>query len=312
MAVTTTTNVDPEVDKYFDRVLLDREEPFFVYMLFGQSRGLPQKNSKTVTFRRYDNLTDALSPLPEGQNPDFETVTKFDIDAVVSTYGNVVALSDDVVIYVQDETSNEVADMLSQNMFSTLDKITRNVLDATTAQQDCFNGTNGNTITELSQTDVDLALDYLHGNNARRMAPVITGVNAFGTGPIEKSFWAICDTDIRSDVRSLASFLSTAEYPQQQVVLQSELGATDELRWVMTSEGAVDTSVSPSVYSNFYMGANSYAMVDVDQVAAEMILKPLGAGEDALNRRQTMGWKARYVATVLDDGWIVNQRSTKG
>lgn len=108
MAVTTTTQVDPEVDKYFDNVLLDREEPFFVYMLFGQSRSLPQKNSKTVTFRRYDNLTDALSPLTEGINPAFETVTKFDIDAVVSTYGNVVALSDDVILYVQDDTANEV------------------------------------------------------------------------------------------------------------------------------------------------------------------------------------------------------------
>lgn len=312
MAVTTTTQVDPEVDKYFDRVLLDREEPFFVHMLFGQSRGLPQKNSKTVTFRRYDNLSDALSPLTEGQNPDFETVTKFDIDATVSTYGNVVALSDDVVIYVQDETSNEVADMLSQNMFSTLDKITRNILNATTSQIDCANGTNGNAITELSQTDLDLALDYLHGNNARRMAPVVEGTNAFGTGPIEKAFWAICHTDIRSDVRSLASFLSTAEYPQQQVVLQSELGSTDEVRWVMSSEAFVDTSTSPQTYSNFIMGANAYAMVDVDEVAAEMILKPLGAGEDALNRRQTMGWKARYVASVLDDGWIVNQRSTKG
>lgn len=312
MAVTTLTYVDPEVDKYFDRVLLDREEPFFVHMLFGQSRGLPQKNSKTVTFRRYDNLQDALSPLPDGENPDFETVTKFDIDASVSTYGNVVALSDDVIIYVQDETANEVADMLSQNMFSTLDKLTRNVLNATTAQIDCSNGSNGNAITELTQTDLDSAIDYLNGNNARKMAPVVEGKNMFGTGPIEKAFWAICHTDIRSDVRSLASFLSTAQYPQQQVILQSELGSTDEVRWVMSTEAYIDEDTDPATYSNFVMGANSYAMVDVDQVAAEMVLKPLGAGEDALNRRQTMGWKARYVATVLDDGWIVNLRSTRG
>ena len=159
MAVTTTTQVDPEVDKYFDRVLLDREEPYFIFMLFGQSRNLPTKNSKTATFRRYDNLSDALSPLTEGVNPAFETITKFDVDATVSTYGNVVALSDDVIIYVQDETSNEVADMLSQNMFSTLDVITRDVLDATSSQIDCTNGVNGNAVTELTQTDLDLAID---------------------------------------------------------------------------------------------------------------------------------------------------------
>lgn len=307
MAVTTTTQVDPEVEKYFDRVLLDREEPFFIYMLFAQNRSLPQKNSKTVTFRRYDNLTDALSPLTEGVNPAFETVTKFDIDAVVSTYGNVVALSDDVIVYVQDETANEVADMLSQNMFSTFDKITRNVLDATSSQIDCLNGVNGNAVTELTQTDLDLAIDYLMGNNARRMAPVIEGTNKFGTAPIDRAYWAMCDTDIRSDVKALSTFIATNEYPTQQAVLQSELGSTEEVRWVMSTEGAVTSSI----YSNFIVGMNAYAIVDVDNVSANLILKPLGSGEDALNRRQTMGWKGRFAAVILDDGWIVNLRSTK-
>jgi len=130
VAVTTTTNVDPEVDKYFDKVLLDREEAFFCFMLFAQNRMLPEKNSKTVTFRRFDNLTVASSPLPENYNPPFETVTKFDIDATIALYGNVVALTDDVVVYVQDETSNEVADMLSYNMFETMDSITRDVIVA--------------------------------------------------------------------------------------------------------------------------------------------------------------------------------------
>lgn len=308
MAVTTTTQVDPEVEKYFDRVLLDREEPYYIYMLFAQTRGLPQKNSKTVTFRRYDNLSDALSPLTEGVNPAFETVTKFDIDAVVSTYGNVVALSDDVIVYVQDETANEVADMLSQNMFSTLDKITRNVLDATSAQIDCTNGVNGNaTATELTQTDLDLAIDYLMGNNARRCAPVIEGTNKFGTAPIDKAYWAMCDTDVRSDVKALSTFIATNEYPTQQAVLQSELGSTEEVRWVMSTEGAV----ASGIYSNFIVGMNAYATIDVDNVSSQMILKPLGAGEDALNRRQTMGYKARFAAVILDDGWIVNLRSSK-
>lgn len=310
MAVTTTTQVDPEVDKYFDRVLLDREEPYYIYMLFCQNRNLPTKNSKTVTFRRYDNLADALNPLTEGINPPFETITKFDVDATVSTYGNVVALSDDVVIYVQDDTSNEVADMLSQNMFSTLDVITRNVLNATSSQIDCVNGVNGNAITEITQTDLDLAIDYLMGNNAKRMAPVIEGVNAFGTAPIDRAYWCMIHTDLRSDVKALAAFIATNEYPTQQAVLQSELGSVEETRFVMSTNGAVSTD-SPPVYSNFIVGQNAYACINVDEVAAEMILKPLGAGEDALNRRQTMGWKARYAALILDDGWIINVRATK-
>jgi N4-gp56 family major capsid protein len=200
--------------------------------------------------------------------------------------------------------------MLSQNMFSTLDVVTRDVLDATSSQIDCTNGVNGNAVTELTQTDLDLGIDYLMGNNAKRMAPVIEGTNKFGTAPIDRAYWAMAHTDIRSDIKALATFIATNEYPTQQAVLQSELGSTEEVRWVISTNGAKDSS-SPAIYSNFIVGMNAYASINVDEVAAEMILKPLGAGEDALNRRQTMGWKARYAAVILDDGWIINLRSTK-
>ena len=107
--ITTTTTVDPEVTLFFDNVLLDRHQPYYVHGYFGQERRIPQKNSKTAIFRRFDNLSDALTPLTEGITPNPEQVTKFDITAVVSQYGKVVQLSDDVIITVQDQTSNEVA-----------------------------------------------------------------------------------------------------------------------------------------------------------------------------------------------------------
>ena len=147
MAVTTTSTVDPEVDQYFDNILLDRHQPYYVHGYFAQERRIPQKNSKVAIFRRFDNLADALTPLTEGVTPPSEAVTKFDITATVNQFGKVVELSDDVIITVQDQTSNEVADMLAQNMYSTYDKIVRNMLAATAAQIDSINGVNGNAVT---------------------------------------------------------------------------------------------------------------------------------------------------------------------
>lgn len=128
--ITDTTVVDPEVGIYFDNILLDRHQPWYVYGYFAQERRIPQKNSKSAIFRRFDNLSDALTPLSEGVTPNPEQVTKFDVTATVSQYGKVVELTDDVIITVQDQTSNEVADMLAQNMASTYDKIVRNMLVA--------------------------------------------------------------------------------------------------------------------------------------------------------------------------------------
>lgn len=107
--MTTTTQVDPEVGIYFDNVLLDRHQPYYVFGYFAQERRIPQKNSKSAIFRRFENLADALTPLSEGITPNPEQVTKFDVTATVSQYGKVVQLTDDVIITVQDQTANEVA-----------------------------------------------------------------------------------------------------------------------------------------------------------------------------------------------------------
>lgn len=308
---TTTVQVDPEVNLFFDNILLDRHQPYYVYGYFAQERRIPQKNSKNAIFRRFDNLADALTPLTEGVTPNAEQVTKFDITATVQQYGKVVELSDDVIITVQDQTANEVADMLAQNMASTYDKIVRNMLVATSAQIDCLNGVNGNAVTEVTTTDLEIAVDYVTNNNGKKLSPNQEGTNAFGTAPVWAAFWMVISTELRTDFKNLSNFLATADYPRQQSVLESELGSCDEVRLVMTSEGYKDTS-TPAIYSNMLFAANAYGRIMIDDQSMEMIIKPLGAGQDPLNQRQTMGWKGRLGSVILDDSWCVNLRSTKG
>lgn len=306
MAVTTTTQVDPDIDKYFDNILLDRRKPNFIYMIGAQQRRLPQKNSDTVAFRRFDNLTDALTPLSEGVTPNSEQVSKFDLTVVTSQYGKVVELSDKVIITVQDDTSNETADMLSQNMNSTIDKIVRNMLHATSSQIACANGVNGGTPTELTQTDIDIAIDSLETNNAVKFTPTLEGMDRFGTAPVWQSYWGLMHSKLRSDLKAVSSFLSKNQYPDPKDAVQSEIGSTDEVRWLMSSEGYV----SSGTYDNFIFGQNAYARIAVDDLSSEFILKPLGHGEDRLNQRQSMGWKSMFASIILDDGWIVNLQST--
>lgn len=309
---TTTVQVDPEVNLFFDNILLDRHQPYFPYSYFAQERRIPQKNSKNAIFRRFDNLSDALTPLVEGVTPSAEQVTKFDITATVSQYGKVVQLSDDVIILIQDQTANEVADMLAQNMASTYDKIVRNMLVATSAQIDCLNGVNGNAITEVTTTDLEFAVDYLESNNGKKLSPNQEGSNMFGTAPVWAAYWMIINTELRTDFKNLSNFLATADYPRQQSVLECELGSCDEVRLCMTTDGYKDTSVAPAVYSNLLFAANGYGRIMIDDQSMEMIIKPLGAGEDPLNQRQTMGWKGRLGCVILDDSWVINLRSTKG
>lgn len=92
--ITSTSQVDPEVGVYFDNILLDREQPYFPFGYFAQERRIPQKNSKTAIFRRYDNLSDALTPLSEGKvktlfvSYALVKPNLIDLEAYVERYGD--------------------------------------------------------------------------------------------------------------------------------------------------------------------------------------------------------------------------------
>jgi N4-gp56 family major capsid protein len=56
MAITTLTQLPPEVRQYFDRLLLALARPYFIYDLFAQKRQIPLNSGDQMVFRRYGTL----------------------------------------------------------------------------------------------------------------------------------------------------------------------------------------------------------------------------------------------------------------
>jgi hypothetical protein len=56
MAVTSLTQLPPEVRQYFDRLLLTLARPYFIYDLFAQKRQIPLNSGQQMVFRRYGTL----------------------------------------------------------------------------------------------------------------------------------------------------------------------------------------------------------------------------------------------------------------
>jgi N4-gp56 family major capsid protein len=296
-------------DSWAHRALLQRSKPHNVHNLFGKAFSLPQKNTDTMTFRRQENLNSDPVVLPEGADPAPEQLQKFDINVTVQEFGKVVLLPRKVLLVVEDDSANETADNLSQCMHTMLDKVTRDVWNSAVPQISCLNGSNGNSVTEITQTDLDRAIAYLDENNTEKVTPTIEGNSRFGTGPIESAYWMASHVKLKSDLRKLDAYVPTSQYPSQQSVLQSELGAADEVRIVTSTLVQVSTD-SPPIYNNTLVGANAYGYVGIDQVSTEIILKPLGFN-DYLNRFQAMGFTAWFNAVILDDSHIVTLLSTK-
>ena len=309
MTVTTTSNYGSMADSWAHRALLQRPKPYNIHNLFAKRFSLPAKNTTVMNIRRQENLNSDPVVLSETADPAPEQIQKFDINEQIQEFGKVVLLSRKVILVVEDDTANEIADNLSQCMHTMLDKVTRDVWASSVSQISCLNGSNGNAITEITQTDLNRAVAYLDENNTEKVTPTIEGTSRFGTGPVEPGFWMTSHVNIKPDLRAIDSFVPTSQYGSQEPVLQAEFGALDEIR-VVTSTLVNVTTDDPPVYYNTVVGADAYGYVSLDEVSTEIILKPLGFN-DYLNRFQSMGFTAWFNAAVLDDSHIVTVLSTK-
>lgn len=311
MTITTTSVLPPAVREYYDRLLLMTAYPQLIHTKFAQKRVLPEKNGDTIVFRRYSRLATVPIPLVDGVTPPGAPLSATDIKAQVSFYGNFVTITNQVELTVEDRVLNESARLLAQNMAQTMDEVTRDVLASTSSVLQCSNGVNGNTPTELTKADIDAAVKTLLGNDAEMISEVVTGANLFATAPVRPAFWGYIDTDLLDDLEAVANFLHSANYPNQQTVLDAEWGATGNVRWLYTSVGSV-SSATPPVYNNFIIGKEAYAVVHLRSETGEFYIEPLGSAgaADPLHQRGSVGWQHPFVSRILNDAFMINLMAT--
>jgi N4-gp56 family major capsid protein len=311
MTITTTAILPPAVREYYDRLLLMTAYPTLVHTKFAQKRILPEKNGDTIVFRRYARLATVPIPLVDGITPPGSPLSVTDIKATVDFYGNFVTITNQVELTVEDRVLNESARLLAQNLAQTMDEVTRDVLASTSSVLQCSNGVNGQTPTELTKADIDNAVRTLLGNDAEMISEVVTGRDAFGTSPVRPAFWAYIDTDLLDDLEAVANFLHSANYPNQQTVLDAEWGATGNVRWLYTSVGSVSSAATP-VYNNFIIGKEAYAVVHLRSETGEFYIEPLGSAgsADPLHQRGSVGWQHPFVARILNDAFMINLMAT--
>ena len=201
---------------------------------------------------------------------------------------------------------NEAAARLGVSLRQTEDQLTRDMLAATAGFVNCVGGVNGDNPTEITRTDVNEVVRALLDADAYTVLDNIEGEDKFGTAPVRRSFWALGDTDILDDLEAIDEFIPVAQYPQASGLNDAEWGSVGNTRWLLSPNGYV----SSSTYSNFIVGEEAYGLIDLNAGTMKNIYKPLGQGDDPLNQRSTMGWRAYHVSRILNDSWLIDLNST--
>lgn len=312
MPITTTAQVPPEVRTYFDRLLLTLARPYFIYDMFAQKRTIPLNSGNQMIFRRYSTLSAATVPIQDGTTPPGDSLAVTDFSTQIQWYGNFVTITDQVQFTVQDRVLNEATRVLSLQLGLTIDTLVRNMMVATASAVSCSNGVDGLTPTETTTADIKIAVQALRLGNGRLMTKPIMGENRFATSPVRSSYWGFMDVNLQLDLEACADFLSVANYPNPMDALEAEWGSTNNVRWLLSTNG-YSTGTSPVVWNSIILGQEAYGVVKLGSKEAEFIVKPLGSSgtSDPLNQRGSVGYKYPFATRLLNDTWITRLLSSQ-
>ena len=315
MANTTRTEIPIEVNNFYDRALLDKAVPAFVHNRFAQIRDIPAGNgTNVIKFRRYGLLTAQTTALTEGVTPAGSQLSVTDVSATALQYGDYVTLTDKVLVETFDPILTETAEILGEQAGDSLDQLMRDVLVAGATKQYASTATSTITISaamKLTREEVKQAVRTLKGGNAKMVTSMIDPSTGYNTVPVGRSFIGIVSEDTAYDLDDATGWIPVEKYPNKSMVMPNEIGALAGVRFLESTNAKVSAAGGLNgndVHHTLIFGQNAYAQTRISGESLMNIVKPLGSAgtADPLNQRSTSGWKATYVAKVLNSAFIVD------
>lgn len=314
MANTDRSVISRENTEFYDKTLLYRAVAYFVHTKFAQVRDIPRNGgTNTIKFRRYGNLTANTTALTEGVTPSGKTLSVTDITATVAQYGDYITITDVIDYESKDPVLIEAAEILGDQMGDTLDQLTRDVLAAGTVVTYVGQTSRGDITTTnlITATEVRKAVRTLKNAKARRITRMINASTGIATEPVAAAYIGLCHPDTTFDLQDETGWTPVEKYASTTAVMENEVGKIAEVRFIESTNCKVFDNAGAGgtveVYATIIMGMDAYGISRISGEAVKNIIKPLGSAgsADPLDQRATSGWKATFVAKILNDAFMV-------
>ena len=312
---TSTTGMKLEIKTYYERRLIELAEPKLVHDQFGDSYPIPQNNGKSIEFRKYDSLPKATTALTEGVTPEGQTMTVTAITSEVKQYGGWVPVTDVLQLAALDNNIVQATKLLASQAGRTLDTLVRDVLVGGTNVIYAPKTATGGATTAVTARNAMDATSVLTPDLFFQAAAVLSAMNADTIGD---SYVAIIHPYAAYDLKRNEEWIDVHKYADPEAIYNGEIGKLGNIRFVETSEAKIwKDSTCPSdggsgnlaVFATMVLGAHAYASTELEGGGLEHIVKQLGYGDDPLNQRASVGWKAIKTAERLVEQYMVRIES---
>ncbi len=307
---TGASGMSAEMKTFYEKRLIDQAEPALVHDQFGDPYPIPTNGGKNIEFRKYDSLPKATTPLTEGVTPDGQTMNVSTVTAEVRQYGGWVPITDTLQLTAIDNNIVQATKIIASQAGRTLDTIVRDVLAG---------GTNVIYAPKIGEGGAETAvtsratLDATCQLTSDLIARAATQLKAMNADPIGTSFVGIIHPYVAYELRRDPDWIDVHKYAQPDEIYNGEIGTLHGVRFVETSEAKIwkgtGCPAGLAVFSTLILGAHAYGSTEIEGGGLEHIVKQLGYGDDPLNQRASVGWKAHKTAERLVEQYMVRIES---
>lgn len=320
--ITTYGDISPRVGIYAVARFLRHATPVEVLARFGMNEPLPRNKGQIVKWRRFVPFAVNTEALVEGVTPapnqvQFETIT-----TQVSQYGSWVSFTDVIVDTHEDPVLQNITAGLGEQAGATREAIIWETLIGGTSV--IYSGTATSRATveaPISEDELIAAQRILKANRAKPITRMLKASVNIATEPVAPGYVAFGHTNLEKDLRALPEFVVREKYSQVALLNEWEIGKFQDIRFVLTPDlgilfgaGSANTTgvlsrdgANVDVYPLVIVGQDAYGITALRgmESANVTIRNPTATYEDPLAQRGFASWKIWYVATRLNEEWMV-------
>ena len=304
-----------------------------IFERFGQSDPQPKNTSKTVKWRRINNLpvANAKNAMAEGITPAGTRFTYEDVEGVQEQIGDWLPLTDVLLDVHEDNKSKRLANHLmklcGRQAAEVKEERRADVLKAGSNVH--YAGgvvtTRATVAAAVTRNDFRAVERFLMRQRAMKITSIIKATALYGTSAIEPAFIAVAHPDLADTFRDTDGFVVWKDYADSGKRLPGEIGSIEGFRICLTdvvkpwlaagSSGGTSflsngvragASDAYDVYPIICLAENAYGIVPLQGLDNVDILvrNPKAENGDELAQKGSIGWKSWDLTVRLNESFM--------
>lgn len=320
MGTTTYGDISQRTAAWAVTEMLAHAEPCLVLQKFGLTKEMPKNVADNAKFRRPIPFPAATVPLTEGVTPTAQKMAYEDVPVQLRQYGRPVEITDYVEDLSEDPVLRDASMLCGEQAGNTVEQVTYGVLKAGTSAF-YANGTVRTSVnTAITLAKQRAVTRFLKAQKAKKITMILDGSPKYMTRAIEASYVACTHTDCESDIRGLSGFVPTASYGSRSTVSEHEIGAVEDVRYVLSADLAPFTDAGNTtlngmvstlgnradVYPMLFFGREAFGLVPLKGMRSitPTVVNRKPSAADPMAQRAYVSWKTYFNAVILNDNWM--------